>query len=221
MTWLPFIYAVSRIVIGKSKVKFAKKEVTVAIIAYVKEGVTKGRVLLGVDSDGSVNAYSVTESTYMAIGAPCRYCEISERDLDSILTEDERYRAMKKAVSLLAASDKSAYTVKSKLYQAGYSRESIDEAVNECIARGYIDEDRQLRRFIEREANESLRGKYYIKRKLVSKGYRGADVDRITAELVDSGDIDFKSNFERLAEKKGVEDAEDRRALMYKFGYKA
>ena len=190
-------------------------------IAYIKEGATKGRVLIGIEEDTGVRAFSVTEATYMAIGAPSRYSELSQRDIDVISTEDERYRAMKRAVSILAASDKSAYTLKGKLYQAGFSRESIDEAVNECVARGYVDEDRQLRRLIEREANESLRGRFYIKRKLVSKGYRGADIDRITRELVDSGEIDFSENFERLASKRGAEGEEERRALMYKLGYKA
>lgn len=198
-----------------------KKEVTVAKILYIKEGVSKGRVLIGVDDGEDVKALSVTESTYLAIGAPTRYTELLQRDLDSLITEDERYRAMKKAVSILAASDKSSYTLKMKLYQAGFSRESADEAVNECIGRGYIDEDRQLRRLIEREANESLRGRFYIKRKLVSKGYRGADIDRIINELTDIGEVDFDANFERLAEKKGALDDEARLALKYKFGYKA
>lgn len=192
-----------------------------AKILYIKEGVSKGRVLIGVDDGEDVKALSVTESTYLAIGAPTRYTELLQRDLDALITEDERYRAMKKAVSILAASDKSSYTLKMKLYQAGFSRESADEAVNECIGRGYIDEDRQLRRLVEREANESLRGRFYIKRKLVSKGYRGADIDRIIYELTDIGEVDFDANFERLAEKKGALDDEARLALKYKFGYKA
>ena len=191
-----------------------------ATIVYIKTGVTKGRVIIGIDADGETKACSITETTYVAIGAPTRYAELSDRDTDTLMTEDERYRAMKRAVSILAASDKSAYTVRTKLYQAGFSKESIDDAVGECVARGYIDEHRQLRRLIAKEANEALRGKYYIKRKLASKGYRGADIDRICAELVDDGEIDFKLNFERLAEKKGAQSDEERRALLYKFGYR-
>lgn len=192
-----------------------------AKIVYVKTGVTKGRVLIGIDSDGESRSYSVTEETYVAIGAPTRYTELSDRDFDTVCAEDERYRTMKRAVSILAASDKSAYTVKTKLYQAGFSRESIDEAVCECIGRGYIDEQRQLRRLIEKEANEALRGRFYIKRKLLSKGYRGADIDRVTAELTDEGEVDFRVNFERLCEKKGAISDEEKRVLAYKFGYKA
>lgn len=189
-------------------------------IIYIKEGVTKGRVLIGIDNDGDSAAYSVTKSTYIAIGSPVRYTVIDERDFYSIAAEDERYRAMKKAVSSIAVSDKSAHTLKSKLLMAGFSHEATDEAIGECIARGYIDEERQLIRLVEREANGSLRGRYYIKRKLAAKGYRLSDIDKVINNLVGSQTVDFKKNFESLAEKKGASDDESRRALAYKFGYK-
>ena len=191
-----------------------------AEIAYIKEGSAKGRVTLGINADGECHAYSVTLATYSALGAPGRYSEISESDYDAILTEDERYRAMKRAVSLLAASDKSAYTVKTRLRQAGFSRESVEDAVEECIARGYIDEGRQLRRLVEREANEALRGRYYVKRKLLARGYRSADIDRAISGLIEDGELDFDANFERLIEKKGALDEESRRQLAYKYGYR-
>ena len=189
-------------------------------IAYIKEGSTKGRVTIGLNIDGECKAFSVTLATYSAIGAPGRYSDVSEREVDAIAAEDERYRAMKRAVSLLAASDKSAYTVRMRLRQAGFSFESIDAAVEECISRGYIDEGRQLRRLVEREANDSLRGRYYIKKKLLSRGYRSADIDRAIRGLEEDSEVDFDSNFERLAEKKSAIDEEARRQLAYKYGYR-
>lgn len=219
----PSLYygSVSRIKIKLKKQKYIyKKEVSVAEIAYIKEGSAKGRVTIGLSLDGECRAYSVTIATYSAIGAPGRYSDISERDVDAIVAEDERYRAMKRAVSLLAASDKSAYTVKTRLRQAGFSYESAEAAVEECMARGYIDEGRQLRRLIEREANDSLRGKYYIKKKLLARGYRSADIDRAMRCLVEDGELDFSANFERLSEKKCAFDEESRRQLAYKYGYK-
>ena len=192
-----------------------------AEIAYVKEGSAKGRVTIGIDDDGDVRDYSVTIATYSAIGSPGRYSSISERDIDAIIAEDERYRAMKRAVSILAASDKSVYNVRLRLRQLGFSSESVESAVNECLARGYIDEARQLRRMVEKEANESLRGRYYIKRKLMGRGYRLADIDRAISALIDDGELDFKANFECLVEKKGAQGEEERRKLAYKYGYKA
>lgn len=191
-----------------------------AEIVYIKEGSAKGRVSIGVSVDGELKDFSVTLATYSAIGAPGRYSEIRDRDLDAIIAEDERYRTMKRAVSILAASDKSVYNLKARLRQLGFSTESIESAVNECLARGYIDEARQLRRLVEREANESLRGRYYIKKKLMSRGYRSADIDRAIAALQEDGELDFRSNFERLIDKNGAQDEEAKRKLAYKFGYK-
>ena len=191
-----------------------------AEIIYIKEGSAKGRVTIGIENDGETKDYSVTIATYTAIGAPCKYSGISERDLDAVMAEDERYRAMKRAVSLLAASDKSVYNVSSRLRQLGYSAESVESAVQECLARGYIDEQRQLRRLVEKEANEALRGRYYIKKKLMSRGYRSADIDRAIGALEDDGELSFNDNFERLVYKNGADDEESRRKLAYKFGYK-
>ena len=191
-----------------------------AEITYITEGSAKGRVTIGVSVDGECHAYSVTVATYSAIGAPARYSRIDDRDLDSIIAEDERYRAMKRAVSIIAASDKSAFTVRNRLRQAGFSSESAEYAVEECIARGYIDEERQLKRLVEREANESLRGKYYIKKKLLARGYRSADIDRAIRALIDDGELDFEANFEHLAEKKGAFDDGSRLQLLYKYGYR-
>ena len=63
-------------------------------IIYIKEGSAKGRVTIGIDNDGEIKDYSVTIATYAAIGAPGRYSDVSDRDLDTIVAEDERYRAM-------------------------------------------------------------------------------------------------------------------------------
>lgn len=189
-------------------------------IMYVKNGTAKGRLILGIETDAGLSAYSVSEAMYLSLGSPPRFFEISERDLQDVIFEDERYRAMKKAVNILAASDKSAYMLMSKLIHAGFSKDAAKEAVDECRRRGYIDEARQLERLVEREANASLRGRFYIKRKLVAKGYSSADIDRAIRELTERGEVDFDANFEALVNKKAATSEEERRALMYKYGYR-
>ena len=189
-------------------------------IVYIKSGTAKGRLTLGIEHDGECSSYSISESTYLSLGSPPKFYEIPDRDLQDVIFEDERYRAMKKAVNILAASDKSAYVLMGKLLGAGFSKEAAAEAVDEYKRRGYVDEMRQLERLVEREANGSLRGKFYIKRKLISKGYSSADIDRAIQLLTERGEIDFSSNFEVLAEKKMADGDEERRALMYKYGYR-
>lgn len=190
-------------------------------ILYIKPDDKRKRVIVGVEGDDNgVSTLDISASTYTSVGSPERGACISERDLHSMIFEDEAYRALKKAVSYLSASDKSRYELRAKLLSAGFSREACDLAIERCLERGYIDEARQIERLATREANYKLKGKYYIKRKIAAKGYSPADVERAIARLVESGEIDFSANFEALAEKRGALDEESRTQLKYKFGYR-
>ena len=86
---------------------------------------------------------------------------------------------------------------------------------------GYIDERRQIERAVLSEANRSLRGRSYITKKLISKGYSSADISEVTDELISRGELDFSASFELLCEKKGATTDEERRALLYKYGYRS
>ena len=190
-------------------------------ILYVKLDDKRKRVIVGVEGDDNgVSTLDISASTYASVGSPERGACISERNLSDMIFEDEAYRALKKSISYLSASDKSRYELRSKLLAAGFSREACDLAIERCLDRGYIDEARQIERLVEREANYKLKGKYHIKRKLASKGYSSSDVERAIARLVEAGEIDFAANFEALAEKRGAFDEESRAILKYKFGYK-
>lgn len=179
-----------------------------------------GRAVLTVDTDGSVFRYCITEALYVSVGAPAVGCELDGESLHMIAREDEGYRAMKKALSFLSFSDKNKRTLYTKLVSLGFGKDVSRETTLECVRLGYIDEVRQLRILVTHEANSSLRGSVYIRNKLVSKGYSAADIDAVISELVESGDIDFCKNLSRLLEKKGIDDSEQRRQLMYKYGYR-
>ena len=91
--------------------------------------------------------------------------------------------------------------------------------LDKCELNGYLDEERHLERLIEREANQKLRGRYYIRRKLATKGYRTSMIDSVTNMLVERGEIDFDANLDRLVEKRGVSDESEITALKYRYGY--
>ena len=86
---------------------------------------------------------------------------------------------------------------------------------------GYINEKNQLERLILVEANSKLRGPLRIIPSLANKGYSSADVKSVLNRLVDEGEIDFKANAHRLAEKKLPDDfdEEDLKKLLYKNGF--
>ena len=191
-----------------------------AYLKYARPSYEKKRVELGISDDGGqLSRYSVGLVFYSHIGEPVKGAEIDDRLLSLIVSEDEQYRAMKKALSLLAYSDKSRKMLYSRLIGLGYGRASATEAVNECMRLGYIDEREQMIRFVKREANVSLKGRSIIIKKGIAKGFKSADIASVIEELCDDGEIDFKENLRRLAEKKGILGEEEISALAYKNGY--
>ncbi len=176
-------------------------------------------VTLRIEADGKSSSYSVSQVTYASLGSPPSGYSLSEEELSLIESEDEAHRALKRALTILSYSDSSESSLRMKLRRAGFSAPSSEEAVRQCVMRGYLNEDRQLERAIRKEA-EAEHGPYYIRRKLVSRGYSPSSVSKAMTELTSSGEIDFKEIFEALSERLGAE-GEERRALAYKRGFKA
>ena len=191
-----------------------------ANVLFVKPNEKNTRYKIGVDDDQDSATYSVSAAVYSGIGAPKRGAELTYSELLEIRRDDEIYRATKKAYSCIAYSDRSKYALRMKLRSLGFSAEASALAIERCEQLGYLDENRQLLRAVEREANYGLRGKYYIKRKLAGKGYSLSGIDDAIRTLTESGEVDFDANFERLAQKRGALSDEDRLALKYRFGYK-
>ena len=190
-----------------------------AIVKYIKQ-LKNGRVSVGVDDGGDVKVYSISAAVYASmcfvVGG-----KLSDDELCELSLVDAEYRAIKKALSLLSYSDKNKRELYIRLVRDGHSREHARTAVEYCLERGYINEDDQLGRLVLREANVNLRGPRYICEKLVAKGYSRDGIDAAIDSLVESGEIDFVINFDTLCDKKGVSDPAERRALAYKYGFRA
>ena len=193
---------------------------TVARVLFVKPVPNKKRIQIGILDESGEVSYTVSESTYLELGCPVAGIEISSAVLGTLRFDDECYRALRSAMAYLSHSDKSRFELKMKLVHVGISYEAADTALERLSKLGYLDEDRQLERAVEREANYKLRGRYYIKRKLSAKGYSSAAINRAIERLTDRGEVDFAANFETLAEKRGAFSEEERFALEYKFGYR-
>ena len=193
-----------------------------SVIDYIRISKDNKLLLLGISEEGERSRYTVGDSFYRSIGSPATGTFLTDEEIFLIKEEDERVRAMKKALSLLSYSDNNEKGLISKLLRAGFSRQVCIEVAEETVRLGYVDESRQLERLILREANVSLSGygKYYPK--LLAKGYSGADIKAVTSMLVEKGEINFKENAKRLIEKRLPRDAstEDKKKLLYKNGYK-
>ena len=186
-------------------------------IAFIRETDSK-RMRVGVKNGEDVVRYSLSPVTVASLSLE-RGREIDEAMLELIVREDAEHRAMRRALSLLSYGDNTKKALFIKLLRSGFEREIAEECVAECMRLGYIDERRQIENAVLNEANRALRGKAYIVKKLMSKGYSRADVESVVEDLLDRGEIDFSASFERLCEKKGATGREERRALLYKNGF--
>ncbi|MBE6533291.1 MAG: hypothetical protein E7676_07380 [Ruminococcaceae bacterium] len=193
-----------------------------AQISYIRTSKDSLLLLLGIVEDGESQRYTISEQVYSSIGSPAAHTAIDERTLSIIKYADELYRAEKKALSLLAFADNNERTLTMKLARAGFSRDVCVEIAKKMVSLGYVNEKRQLERFLLNEANYKLRGPLKIMPYLVSKGYSSHEVRLVMDELVERGEIDFSENAGRLIEKKlgGGATDEEKKKLLYRNGYK-
>jgi SOS response regulatory protein OraA/RecX len=192
-----------------------------ATLKFIRDIKDTSLLLLGIVGEGESADYTVNSSLYAEIGSPAVGDEIDSASLSAIKHADEHYRAKKKALSILAYADNNQKNLKAKLIRAGFSCEISDRVCEEMVSYGYINENNQLERLIMIEANQKLRGPLRIVPALVNKGYSSSDVRRVLNRLVDEGEINFKENSRRLAEKKLPDDfdEEDLKKLLYKNGF--
>ncbi len=188
-------------------------------VKYIRPSRDGSRLIIGIIEGDRARGYYVSrtlpEDLSVYVGR-----DLSRMEFDAITREDEKYRAMKKALSILSISDNAEKALYMKLVRHGYSRDVASECALECLSLGYIDEHRQLTILAKREANSALRGRAYIVKKLSAKGYRKGQIIEVIDELESSGEIDFSLNFERLKEKMGVLSDEEILVLKYKYGYR-
>lgn len=188
-------------------------------LSFIRE-MQNGRIRLGIESGDGVEKYTLSRAQHEAMGLILGM-ELSDDVYCEILRADGEHRCMQKALSLLSYGDNTASMLYMKLIRSGHPKDIASDCVKECVRLGYINEHRQLERLILNEANTALRGRLHIRAKLSKKGYKLSDIDLVTDELVERGEIDFKESLERLYLKKGAATDEERRALAFKHGYRS
>ena len=191
-------------------------------ILYVRATKEKNLLLLGISEEGESARYTVNEGLYDSIGAPLRGAVIDSESLRIIREYDLEYRAKKQALSFLSLADNSEKNLTVKLIRKGFSREMSARVAAEMVSLGYVDENRQLERLILNEANGKLSGPMKILPKLVGKGYSADSVRAVMRALSESGELDFSVNAKKLLSRLSAENLprDERRALLYKHGYK-
>lgn len=189
-------------------------------VIYIKEAGTKGYLRVGIAEDAEKYSFTVSESEYREAGSPLTRDNLTREAFDILQYADMRYKAKLKAFRILSYGDNSEGMLKRKLLMAGINREIAEETVCECVRLGYINADRQLEKLIASEVNIKNQGMGKIIPKLISKGYRRAEIERVADELVEKGEIDFDAAKERLILKLGEDAADEEiKKTLYKNGH--
>jgi len=147
--------------------------------------------------------------------------EISEEAYDRLCEAAELCAAIRAGESLLSFAANSVQMLAKKLMGKGYSRSTALAAAELLAARGMIDEERDLRREVER-ALKKLWGPKRITAHLWSRGFGKEAMDRLP-EILEG--VDFVAVCRELIEKHYVslpsDEVERRRmiAFLSRYGY--
>lgn len=182
------------------------------------EGGNSVKIEVKVGSEKKI--FTVSEGTYREIGCPLSDDIIDTDTLIAIEKENRKRKVLEKAFRILAFADNNRKNLYRKLIAAGFTKEESEYALEVCLKKGIIDENRQLERLIEKMANTDLFGPYRILPKLAAKGYSASDIRRIMTSLSEAGQIDFKKSADALFEKMRPESYEEKQKILYKYGYK-
>ena len=146
---------------------------------------------------------------------------LSDEEYNFLYLADMRYRAKLKALRVLTYADNSDLRLYQKLVAHGISREVATDTVKEMHKLGYINTDRQIAVFVKNEVKFRSTGPRKITDKLIAKGYRIGDIERVLSELVEREEIDFERAKEELISTKLTPDAteEEIKKFLYKNGY--
>ncbi len=100
------------------------------------------------------------------------------------LTPEERMqKCFDQAVKYLAISPRSEKEVKEKLYEKGYHKNEVEEAIDRCKGYRYIDDEAYVRSFIEYYSHKM--GRKMMAYKLTTdKGVNATLVSNMIADLV-------------------------------------
>ena len=189
------------------------------VVSFLKEAGTKGYLTLGILRDGEKRILTVSEEAFADAGSPLRGEELDEETFRFLSEEGERYAVVLRALRILSYADNSERSLTDKLRRAGFSADAAQNAAEEMVRLGYLNEERQLERLIAAEANGKLSGPRRVCAALAAKGYPAAKIRAVLRRLTDSGEIDFSENFSRLLQKEHAETEEDIRKIRFRHGY--
>jgi regulatory protein len=114
--------------------------------------------------------------------------EISESRFSILTAENQKFHLKQRAFRYLGRRLHSAYELKLKLRQKGYSLELIDQVIDELINSNYINDYEFALLFTEENIKNKFWGRKKLEAELFKKGINRSIVSLVTGEKFSAGD---------------------------------
>ncbi|MEA3500388.1 MAG: regulatory protein RecX [Candidatus Marinimicrobia bacterium] len=111
--------------------------------------------------------------------------EISDKQLEKIISENEYDRAKEKAFFLLTYRDHSVNELKTKLKQRDFDEKVIDKTIEYLLENGYLDDEKFGKMYLNELLNNKRSGMMIIRKKLYQKGLSRDLIDNLLENLDD------------------------------------
>lgn len=129
--------------------------------------------------------------------------------------DGERRRALNAAYRMLARRDHSVHEITASLLKKGFGAEAVSSAVQQCAARGYLDDRKFAGAYARSLARNKKAGPRYIKDALKKKGVSAAFAGEAAAEVYENSAAEERM-VRLLAKKKGASIKKDLSPLARK-----
>lgn len=125
--------------------------------------------------------------------------EISEKDISSLIRQNQLFYIKESAYRFLARRLHSAIELERKLLSKKYDKDLVNEVISDLRERAFIDDEKFAREYTREKLEKKLLGINRIKMELKGKGLSQEIIQAVLEENADSDEIE---NATRLAEKK-------------------
>lgn len=114
-------------------------------------------------------SFSVSEDTLIKLGLK-KGMEVDKEQLDSILKQEDNNACKSYGLKLLGYRARSEKEIRDKMFSKGYSKKSIEEAINYLKEFKYINDEEYTKQYIKDRMNGKKLGHKRIKYELYQKG---------------------------------------------------
>lgn len=141
--------------------------------------------------------------------------EVTQEFIDDILNAEEQNKVINHALKLLSYRQKSEKEIYDKLKEKGYDLDKIDNAIQYCIERNYINDKVFAETFIRDKMNINKLGSQRIKYELIGKGVSKDIIDKV---LAPDYDVELEMAMELALKKMPSYKNDDYNAIYRKLG---